>query len=127
LKNDENTRVYELKKKVADFNRARDWERYHNPKDLVISLCLEVAELLEQFQWKSPGAEEILNNPKMVENLREELADIIIYVLSIANTLDVDLSQTVINKIQKNAEKYPVDKCKGKADKYHKYMGGKLG
>ena len=111
---DKNTNISELKEKVAEFIRERDWEQFHNPKDLAVSISIEAAELLEQFQWKTEQENQDL------QEIKDEIADILIYSMSLANRLDIDLSQAVTEKLEKNREKYPVEKAKGRADKYTK-------
>lgn len=111
---DERTLVMDLKESVSDFVRRRDWERFHNPKDLAISLSIESNELLELFQWK--GLDDIdTKNEETVNKLREELADIVIYALSLANATSIDISDAVLDKIEKNEGKYPEKEWKGKA------------
>jgi len=100
--------------KVLAFRDERDWEQFHNPKDLAISLSLEASELLENFQWKS-------NNEALAKNtdaIKEELADVLIYSILLANELDVELEETISNKLMKNAEKYPIEKSFGSSKKY---------
>ncbi|MCX8069372.1 MAG: nucleotide pyrophosphohydrolase [Thermodesulfovibrionales bacterium] len=113
-------KIKELTERLIEFRRQRDWEQFHKPKDLAISLCLESAELLEHFQWKSD--EEISNYIRGVEieKLKEETADIAIYLLLFCHDLKIDLYNEVLKKIQKNETRYPVEKAKGKADKYNK-------
>lgn len=101
----------ELQKALIDFRDERDWEQFHNPKDLALALSIEAAELNELFLWKRP---EDANQDK----IKEELADVLAYALLLANTYDLDISQIVLDKIKKNAEKYPVDRAKGTAKKY---------
>lgn len=100
--------------KVNDFRDARDWRQYHNEKDLALSISLEAAELLELFQWKS--AEEVRETN--VERIKEELADVLIYSYMMADNLDLDIDEIIDAKLKKNDEKYPVNKSKGKNDKY---------
>lgn len=115
-KNDGNTVVEELKGNVREFLREREWEKYHNPKDLAESICIEAAELLQIFQWATPQeSEQFKNNPSKARQIREELADVVIYCLSIANTLNVDLTKAVLDKIEQNKKKYPSGRYKGKA------------
>ncbi|MEQ6390440.1 nucleotide pyrophosphohydrolase [Bacillaceae bacterium S4-13-58] len=104
----------DLQKKATKFRDNRDWNQFHNPKDLAISLSLEAAELLENFQWKSSD-EAVKEN---IENIKDELADVVIYSLLMADQLDVDLSEAIVRKIKKNEEKYPVEKAKGSNRKY---------
>ena len=115
-KNDGNTVVEELIDNVREFLREREWEKYHNPKDLAESICIEAAELLQIFQWITPQeSEQFKNDPSKVQRIREELADIAIYCLSIANTLKIDLTGSILKKIEQNKKKYPPDIYKGKA------------
>jgi NTP pyrophosphatase (non-canonical NTP hydrolase) len=103
-----------LIKQVIEFRDARDWKQFHNPKDLAISLSLEASELLENFQWKS--SEEAINGK--LEEIKDELADVLIYALMIANDLDINVESAILNKLKKNEAKYPVDKFKGTSKKY---------
>jgi len=115
-KNDGNTMVEDLITNVREFLREHDWEKYHNPKDLAESICIEAAELLQLFQWTKPDkSEKFKNMPSKVHRIKEELADVVVYCLSMANTLDIDLTSAVLNKIEQNKKKYPADCYKGKA------------
>ncbi|MCV9884148.1 nucleotide pyrophosphohydrolase [Metabacillus halosaccharovorans] len=102
---------------VLAFRDERDWQQFHNPKDLAISLSLEASELLENFQWKT--SEEAVG--KNSENIKDELADIVIYALLFANETGIDLVEAIEQKIQKNNEKYPVEKAYGSKTKYSEY------
>lgn len=98
---DSSVKVDDLKAKIREFLRERDWEKYHNPKDLAEGICLEAAELLQLFQWMSP--EEVhafKDNPSKVELLKKELADVIIYCLSMANAMNIDLTTSVMNTLE---------------------------
>lgn len=101
-----------LQKKLIEFRNDRDWEQFHNPKDLSLALSIEAAELNELFLWKN--AEDA-----NVEKVKEELADIFAYALLLAEKYDLDVNEIVLNKISRNAEKYPVDKSKGTSKKYN--------
>jgi NTP pyrophosphatase (non-canonical NTP hydrolase) len=101
----------ELQNALLKFRDERDWEQFHNPKDLALALSIEAAELNELFLWKRP---EDANQDK----IKEELADVLAYALLLASTYDLDINQIVLDKIRKNAEKYPVDRAKGTAKKY---------
>ncbi len=103
--------------KVIQFTKDRDWDQFHNPKDLTISLCLEAAELLEVFQWS--GKDVSVDDMKR-EKIREELADVVNYCIQIADKCELSLDEIVSEKCDKNALKYPVEKAKGKSDKYTK-------
>lgn len=100
----------ELKQRIKKFNVDRDWEQFHSPDNLAKSISIEAGELLECFQWFS--------NEYNIENIKDEMADIYVYLLDLANKLGVDLIDIANMKMNKNEIKYPVDKCKGKADKY---------
>lgn len=106
---DKNTTFNEIKQLLKKFDDERDWHQYHHPKELAISISLESAELLEHFQWEDKKPiDDIKSNAKQMSSLTEELADIIIYALNFANQLDIDVSDVVKSKLEKNAEKYPV-------------------
>jgi NTP pyrophosphatase (non-canonical NTP hydrolase) len=99
------------------FASERDWDQYHSPKNLAAALCVEAAELLEHFQWRTD--EESKSLP--VENLakvKEELADVLLYLIRLADKLNVDLLEAAISKLAMNAQKYPVDKARGNSRKY---------
>jgi len=111
--------IQELIEAVVQFRDERDWKQFHNPKDCAMSLALEAAEVLEHFQWKSP--EEIDEYMKTEKGeIAEELADVMYWVLLMSHDLDIDINDTFMEKLQKNAEKYPVEKAKGKHTKYTK-------
>jgi len=113
---DRKTLVADLKNAVRNFVHKRDWEKYHDPKDIAESICIEAAELLQLFQWIKPEeSEQFKNNPRKVQRIKEELADVILYCLSMANALDIDLASAVLDKIEQNKKKYPADLYKGKA------------
>jgi NTP pyrophosphatase (non-canonical NTP hydrolase) len=100
--------------KAIEFRNERDWKQFHNPKDLAISISLESSELLELFQWSGTDLEAARKKPEMTE----ELADVMIYCIYMANALNIDIPEAIQNKIDKNAAKYPVEKAKGKSKKY---------
>jgi len=101
----------EIIQKLIEFRNERDWEQFHNPKDLAVALSIEANELLEQFLWKKP-------EQAKVEKVKEELADVFAYALLLAEKYNLDIKQIVFDKIEANAKKYPVDKAKGNATKY---------
>jgi NTP pyrophosphatase (non-canonical NTP hydrolase) len=117
---DKNTSLADLKNKMADFVRERDWEQFHTPKNLSMSIAIEAAELMEHFQWL-PEEQSTTLNPEELNEIGEELADIVLYALSLCNQLGLDLSESVMNKLAKNAEKYPSEKVRGKSHKYTYY------
>lgn len=113
---DKETKIEDLKNTVRRFALERDWEQYHNPKDLAEAICIEAAELLQLFQWiKSEESRKVKTDSSTVKRVREELADVVIYCLSIANTLEVNLTKAVLEKLELNKKKYPADLYKGKA------------
>jgi len=106
-----------LKKKINDFSEERDWKKFHNPKDLALSLVLEATEVLEHFQWKNGEQIDIHVENKKTE-ISEELADVYYWLLTLSSDLNIDLDKALDDKIEKNREKYPVDKSKGNSKKY---------
>ena len=107
----------ELQAMIRKFVDDRNWDQFHNPKDLSISLSLEASEVLEHFQWKND--EEMAEHAKNHKNdVGEELADVLYWTLLLANKLDVDLSEVFKAKMQKNEAKYPVEKARGSHKKY---------
>ena len=103
--------IHELQRFIAQFSEERDWDQFHNGKDLAIGLSIEASELLEAFLWKAPEDVD-------VEKVKEELADVFNYALQIATKYDLDVKQIVLDKLEKNATKYPVEKARGVATKY---------
>jgi NTP pyrophosphatase (non-canonical NTP hydrolase) len=115
MKNDNTTTVEELKDLVRAFIAEREWAKYHDPKNLSMSIAIEAAELMEHFQWlKSDELEAHLKDEKTRGEVGEELVDILSYVISLANVMKLDLSQTLKDKMEKNAKKYPAEDFKGK-------------
>ncbi|MBX9809933.1 nucleotide pyrophosphohydrolase [Candidatus Gracilibacteria bacterium] len=111
--------IQELQKMVVQFRDERDWKQFHNPKDLALSLVLESSEVLEHFQWKNGDEiEKYISTEK--EAISHELADVLYWVLLMSNDLDIDISKAFIEKIKLSGEKYPIDKAKGKSEKYNK-------
>ncbi|WP_458455848.1 nucleotide pyrophosphohydrolase [Methanobrevibacter sp.] len=102
----------EIKEKLLDFQRQRDWKKFHTPENLAKSISIEAAELLEHFQW---GKE------YDVSDVAEELADVLIYCIYMADAMDLDINEIILSKMEKNAIKYPVDKSKGNAKKYTEF------
>ena len=112
--------LQDLKFKLRDFAEERDWEQFHSPKNLSMALITEAAELVEHFQWLSEDESKIIQGDKL-ENVKYELADIFIYLIRIADKLNIDLYEAAEQKIEINAEKYPVAKVKGQHKKYTEY------
>ena len=104
--------IEKLTDALVKFRDERDWEQFHNPKDLAIALNIEAGELLEIYLWKTA-------NEADVEKVKEELADVLAYALLIAKHYNFNVDQIVLDKIAKNALKYPTDKAKGNAKKYN--------
>jgi dCTP diphosphatase len=112
---DTETTIAALKELVRDFRNRRDWEQFHTPKNLSMSIAIEAAELMEEFQWlTSEESQQLREDEEKLASLGEELADIIIYCLSFANSLNIDITAAVRDKLAKNARKYPEDKYKGR-------------
>lgn len=105
------TDIEQLQEALRRFNQERDWDQFHNGKDLAIGLSVEASELLETFLWKKPEDA----NP---EKIREELADVLNYAFQMADKYGLDIKEIMLEKIRKNAEKYPVEKARGTAKKY---------
>ena len=113
------TTIRERTNKINAFRDERDWKQFHNAKDLAISLVLEAGEVMEHFQWKTKEeVEEHIRTHK--EDIADELADVLHYLLTLSHDLDIDLVQAEENKIQKSALKYPIAKSRGKSTKYNK-------
>lgn len=111
--------VDNLTKKIIEFRDRRDWKQFHNPKDLALSLVLEASEVMEHFQWKNH--EEMEKYIKTHKNeIGEELADVLYWVLLMSHDLDIDILEALAKKVEKNDKKYPVEKSKGVHTKYNK-------
>ncbi|MBK9127540.1 MAG: nucleotide pyrophosphohydrolase [Phycisphaerales bacterium] len=103
-----------LRERVRQFVAEREWQRFHDAKNLSMSLAIEAAELMEHFQWvRSDELPALLDDPARRAEIRDELADVACYLLALANTLELDLSDAIIDKLRKNALKYPAEKFKG--------------
>ena len=107
----------DLKLRIRAFAVERHWEHYHTPKNLAMALIAEAGELVERFQWLSPEESAHLP-PERREQVRQEIADVFIYLIRLADLLDMDLLQAAADKIELNGQKYPVDKARGNAAKY---------
>jgi len=118
---DDETSISSLREAVRSFIRERVWEKYHNPKDLAESICIEAAELLQLFQWTPSNHSTSFKKDKAkMKHIREELSDVIIYCVSMANALDIDLTSAIYDKLERNKQKYPPHLYKGKAHLDHK-------
>lgn len=109
---DTTSEIRQLIAEIDEFSRERDWDQFHNPKDIALALSIEASELLEAFLWKNP-------EDAKIEKVKEELADVFNYALMMAGKYNLDVPQIIREKIAKNAEKYPVEKAKGSAKKYN--------
>jgi len=116
---DETTSIQQLKEFVGKFIAEREWNQFHNPKSLSISIAVEAAELMEKFQWcdNNKSYKEAITNNDEVE---QELADVIITAICFANAVGIDIAKAVESKMELNAAKYPVHKAKGRYTKYDK-------
>jgi NTP pyrophosphatase (non-canonical NTP hydrolase) len=115
LTSDANTTVAELKKLIGDFVAERDWSQFHSPKNVSMALAIEVAELMEHFQWlTTESSRRIVDEPEKLAAVREELADVVGYSFALANELGIDVSSAMRAKMIKNAQKYPAEKYRGR-------------
>lgn len=108
-----------ITKNIKKFRDERDWKQFHNHKDMALSLTLEAAEVLEHFQWKT--VQEVDQHAQECKHeIAEELADVAMYLFELSDNLGIDLPKAIARKMKKNAQKYPVEKAKGKHTKYNK-------
>jgi|SRR5579859_8136308 len=106
-------------KRIREFRDERDWMQFHDPKNLAISIAIEAAELLEEFQWKT--REEAQQHAKdNLEAIADEIADVAIYLIELADNVGIDVEEAIRSKLKKNAAKYPIEKARGRAVKYTK-------
>ena len=116
---DSTTTVADLKARVLAFVRERDWEQFHAPKNLSMALAAEAGELMEHFLWAAPEqSRAIAAEPAKRAKIAEELADVVIYALEFANVTGLDVAAAIETKMTANAKKYPVEKARGRSDKY---------
>lgn len=113
--------LVELRQRLDAFVAERDWAQFHTPKNLAMAMIVEAAELVEQFQWDTPLESQQLTLEKR-EAVSHELADTFVYLLRIAEVLEIDLIEAANQKIELNAKKYPVDKARGSNAKYTEYL-----
>lgn len=113
--------IQDMKEKFAHFLKERDWEKFHNPKDLAIALSIEVNELLEHFQWKNNDEVKKVMEVKRNE-IASEIADIMHFLIAFSNATDIDLYKEFMKKLEHNNKRYPKDLVKGKAHKYTYYQ-----
>lgn len=117
-----NSDLNTLKHLLREFADIRDWNQFHSPKNLAMALSVEAAELVEHFQWLSQEQSRNLSQDKRDE-VATELADTLLYLIRLADKLDIDLLAAAHKKIELNAQKYPVDKSRGNAKKYTEFSG----
>ncbi|CAA6677529.1 MULTISPECIES: nucleotide pyrophosphohydrolase [unclassified Lentimonas] len=117
--NDAETRLQEIKDRVLAFAKERDWEQFHSPKNLSMAISAEAAELMEHFLWQSPEQSHVdAEAVKLRAKVEEELADVFIFAIEFANVTGIDIAAIIEKKMKRNAEKYPVEKARGRSDKY---------
>ena len=117
---EKNSDLEALRDLIREFVAERDWDQFHTPKNLATALAVEAAELLEHFQWLQTGALDELPEAKR-EQVRHELADVLVYLIRLADKMDVNLHDAVIDKMKINREKYPAEKVRGDSRKYSEY------
>lgn len=106
--------------RVKNFRLERDWDQYHSPKNLVMALVVEASELAEHFQWLTEEQSSSLPPDKLAE-VREEVGDVLIYLVNLCDKLGIDPLDAACDKLEKNRQKYPVSKVRGKSEKYSEY------
>jgi len=116
---DTSTTLADLKTRVLAFARERDWEQFHAPKNLSMALAAEAGELMEHFLWATPEqSQAVAKDPAKRRKIADELADVVIYALEFANITGMDVAAAIERKMADNAKKYPVEKARGRSDKY---------
>ena len=114
-----NDSISSLTARIQDFVDAREWRQFHNPKDLSVAIAAEAGELMEHFLWATPEqSKAIAADAVKRQNIADELADVIVYALEFANATGLDVAASIEAKMRANAEKYPVEKAKGRSEKY---------
>ena len=113
--------IDDITQKIREFRDERDWAQFHNPKDMAIAISIEASELLEHFLWKTPDELDQRIEDRRAE-ITDEIADIAIYLVELADNLDIDLLAAMEQKIAKNAAKYPSNRVKGSSKKYSEYQ-----
>lgn len=122
---DGDTTIAELREMVQQFVEERDWQQFHSPKNLSMSLAIEAAELMEHFQWLTvEESNQVAKDPAAVAEAGEEIADVLCYLLGIVNQLQLDLSEAMRRKMEKNRMKYPADEFRGRYGHKHQLSSG---
>jgi dCTP diphosphatase len=116
----EELNLQELKKKFSDFAKEREWEQFHTPKNISMALSVEASELMEIFQWLKTGELSELSEDQ-IGRVREELADVLLYSIRLADLLNINLVEAIPEKMEQNAQKYPVEKARGNSKKYTEF------
>jgi len=120
---DDKTNIKQLKEMVKAFCEERDWDQYHNAKDLAIGIITESSELLEHFRFKSgTEVDDLFKEKFKKDEVSEELADVLFFILRFAEKYHIDLSDELKKKLDKNVQKYPIEKAKGSNKKYTEYV-----
>ena len=109
-----------IRNRLRNFATDRDWEQFHNPKNLTIALSVEVSELLEIFQWSKNGGLDEINDEKTKKDIEREIADVFNYIVRLSDILNIDIEKASHMKIDENEIKYPIDKFRGSSKKYNK-------
>ena len=110
-----------VKSRLRKFSKDKDWEQYHNPKNLSMALSVEVSELSEIVQWSNDGGLSEIKDPKKRENIEKEIADIFNYLIKLVDMLEMDLEKSSLEKIKENEKEYPIAASKGKSVKYTEF------
>lgn len=117
---EEKANLKELKEYYKKFVKEREWDKYHNPKNLSMALTIEASELQEFFLWKTDvEIDEMLKDKDKFNKIKEEIADVFAYLLRLSDKLDIDIIESFYNKMEKNKKRYPIDKIKGNFRKYN--------
>jgi len=120
--NDHSTSINDLKEKIKKFCEDREWNQYHNAKELIIGIVTEASELLQHFRFKSEKqADEMLQNPLKRNEITEEMADVLYFLIRLSERYNIDLTTELNRKMQKNEKRYPIEKAKGSNKKYTEY------
>lgn len=121
MPSDDTNTISDLKSQVQAFCEARDWDQYHNAKDLAIGVSTEAGELLDLFRFKSPEeVEAMFRDAREREDIEDEVSDVLFFLLRLGQKYDIDLTNALERKMEKNAGKYPVEKTRGSNKKYNK-------
>lgn len=119
---DSQTNINELKEKIKKFCDDRDWDQFHNAKELAIGIITEASELLQPFRFKSEKqVDDMFKNPSKRQEISEEMADVLYFLIRLSQRYNIDLTTELNKKLQKNEQKYPVEKAKGSNKKYSEY------